>query len=70
MANVLKMTMVEALHSQRSAGLPCREIARRLGIHRGTVSRYVQYRLECPLTRQARSNLAQFPSLLLDATHP
>jgi len=42
MANVLKMTMVEAIHSMRSAGLSCREIARRLGIHRGTVSRYVQ----------------------------
>jgi transposase len=42
MANVLKMTMVEAIHSMRSAGLSCREIARRLGVHRGTVSRYVR----------------------------
>ena len=32
MANVLKMTMVEAIHSLRSAGLSCREIARRLGL--------------------------------------
>lgn len=37
MANVLKMTMVEAIHSLRSAGLSCREIARRLGIHREPV---------------------------------
>ena len=42
MANVLKMTMVEAIHSMRSAGLSCREIARRLGIHRETVSRYLR----------------------------
>ena len=40
MANVLKMMMVEAIHSLRSAGLSCREIARRLGIHRETVSRH------------------------------
>jgi|694.fasta_scaffold114685_3 transposase len=39
MANVLKMTMIEAIQSLRSAGLSCREIARRLGIDRGTVSR-------------------------------
>jgi transposase len=42
MANVLKMTMVEAIHSMRSAGLSYREIARRLGIHRETVSRYLR----------------------------
>ena len=41
MANVLKMMTVEAIHSLRSAGLSCREIARRLGIHRETVSRYL-----------------------------
>jgi hypothetical protein len=41
MANELKMIMVEAIHSLRSAGLSCREIARRLGIHRETVSRHV-----------------------------
>lgn len=41
MANVLKMTMIEALHSLRSAGVSCREIARRLGVHRGTVSWYL-----------------------------
>ena len=39
MANVLKMTIIEAIHSLRSAGLSCREIARRLGAHRETVSR-------------------------------
>ena len=39
MANVLKMTMIEAIQSLRSAGLSCREIARRLGVHRETVSR-------------------------------
>ena len=38
MANVLKMMMVEAIHSPRSAGLSCRENARRLGNHRETVS--------------------------------
>jgi len=46
MANVLKMTMVEAIHSMRSAGLSCREIARRLGVHRETVSRYARAVLE------------------------
>ena len=42
MANVLKMTMVQAIHSLRSTGLSCREIARRLGIHRETVSRHLR----------------------------
>ena len=42
MANVLKMMTVEAIHSLRSAGLSCREIAKRLGIHRETVSRHLQ----------------------------
>ncbi len=42
MANVLKMSIVEAIHSLRSAGLSCREIARRLGIHRETVSRHLR----------------------------
>ncbi|MCE9630281.1 MAG: helix-turn-helix domain-containing protein [Planctomycetia bacterium] len=42
MANVLEMMMVEAIHSLRSAGLSCREIARRLGIHRETVSRHLR----------------------------
>ena len=42
MANVLKMTMVETIQSMRSAGLSCREIARRLGVHRETVSRYAR----------------------------
>ena len=42
MANVLKIMMVEAIHSLRSAGLSCREIARRLGIHRETVSRHLR----------------------------
>lgn len=46
MANVLKMTMVEAIRSMRSAGLSCREIARRLGVHRETVSRYARAVLE------------------------
>jgi transposase len=34
MANVPKMMMVEAIHSMRSAGLSCREIARNLPRHR------------------------------------
>ena len=42
MANVLKMMMVEAIHSLRATGLSCREIARRLGIHRETVSRHLR----------------------------
>ena len=42
MANVLKMMMVEAIHSLRSARLSSREIARRLGIHRETVSRHLR----------------------------
>jgi len=42
MANVLKMAIIEAIHSLRSAGLSCREIARRLGVHRETVSRHLR----------------------------
>ena len=42
MANVPKMMTVEAIHTLRSAGLSCREIAKRLGIHRETVSRHLQ----------------------------
>lgn len=42
MANVLKMTMIEAVHSLRSAGLSCREIGRRLGVHPETVSRHLR----------------------------
>lgn len=42
MANVLKMAIIEAIHSLRSAGLSCRAIARRLGIHRETVARHVR----------------------------
>lgn len=57
MANVLKMTMVEAIHSMRSAGLSCREIARRLGIHRGTVSRYVQ-RIPEPISKPASAPIS------------
>ena len=52
MANVLKMMMVEAIHSLRSAGLSCREIARRLGIHRETVSRHLRLRRE-PISKPA-----------------
>ena len=59
MANVLKMTMVEAIHSMRSAGLSCREIARRLGIHRETVSRYVRQGLD-PISKPASAPI--FPA--------
>ena len=59
MANVLKMTMVEAIHSLRSAGLSCREIARRLGIHRETVSRYLRLRQE-PISKPASAPI--FPA--------
>jgi len=52
MANVLKMTMIEAIHSLRSAGLSCREIARRLGIHRETVSRHLRLGGE-PVSKRA-----------------
>ncbi|NBT35570.1 MAG: IS21 family transposase [Betaproteobacteria bacterium] len=52
MANVLKMMMVEAIQSLRSAGLSCREIARRLGIHRETVSRHLRSSRE-PISKPA-----------------
>jgi hypothetical protein len=42
MANVMKMAIIEAILSLRSAGLSCRAIARRLGIHRETVARHVR----------------------------
>ena len=42
MANVLKMTVIQTIHSLRSAGLSFREISRRLGIHRETVARYAR----------------------------
>jgi hypothetical protein len=38
MANMLKIMMGEAIHSLRSAGLSCREIARRLGVPAGPCS--------------------------------
>jgi transposase len=56
MANVLKMTMVEAIHSMRSAGRSCGEIARRLGIHRETVSRYGQQGPE-PISKPASASI-------------
>jgi transposase len=42
MANVLKMTVIQTIHSLRSTGLSFREISRRLGIHRETVARYAR----------------------------
>ena len=51
MANVLKMAIIEAIHSLRSAGLSCREIARRLGVHRETVSRHLRQGPEAGATR-------------------
>ncbi|RLS51062.1 MAG: hypothetical protein DWH87_00955 [Planctomycetota bacterium] len=39
MTNVMKVAMIQASQSLRSAGLSCRVIARRLGIHRETVAR-------------------------------
>ena len=59
MANVLKMTMIEAIHSLRSAGLSCREIARRLGIHRETVSRHLRLGRE-PVSKPASAPI--FPA--------
>ena len=59
MANVLKMMMVEAIHSLRSAGLSCREIARRLGIHRETVSRHLR-RCQEPISKPASAPI--FPA--------
>ena len=59
MANVLKMTMVDAIQSLRSAGLSCREVARRLGIHRATVSRHLRLRPE-PISKPASAPI--FPA--------
>ena len=59
MANVLKMTIVEAIQSLRSAGLSCREVARRLGIHRETVSRHLDRGPE-PISKPAKAPI--FPA--------
>jgi hypothetical protein len=59
MANVLKMTMIEAIHSLRTAGLSCREIARRLGVHRETVSRHLRLGRE-PVSKPASAPI--FPA--------
>ena len=53
MANVMKMTMIQAIQSLRSAGLSFREIARRLGIDRGTVTRYARMAAE-PVSKPAK----------------
>ena len=62
MANVLKMAIVEAIYSLRAAGLSCREIAKRLGIHRETVSRHLrlQHRagFEAAVNTSSRSSCA------------
>lgn len=46
MANVMKMTVIQAIQSLHAAGLSYREIGRRLGIHRETVSRYARMEAE------------------------
>ena len=53
MANGMKMTMIQAIQSLRSAGLSFREIARRLGIDRGTVTRYARMAAE-PVSKPAK----------------
>lgn len=53
MANVMKMTMIQAIQSLRSAGLSFREMARRLGIDRGTVTRYARMAAE-PVSKPAK----------------
>jgi len=57
MANVLKMMKVESIQLMRSAGLSCREIARRLGINRETVSRYVSLGRE-PISKPASAPIS------------
>ena len=53
MANVLKMTVIQTIHSLRSAGLSFREISRRLGIHRETVARYARLGTE-PVSKPSK----------------
>lgn len=59
MANVLKMTTATTIQSLRSAGLSCREIARRLGIDRETVSRRLRLAGE-PVSKPANAPI--FPA--------
>lgn len=42
MANVLKMAKVQSILALHAQGWSCRRIARELGVHRDTVSRYVR----------------------------
>ncbi len=59
MANQLTMAKVKSILALREQGWSCRRIARELGVHRGTVARYV---------RQARAGPK--PANLLTGSEP
>ena len=54
----LKISIVDASHSLRSEELPCQRIARRLGIHRGTVTQYLLLGQQ-PISKRASALIFQ-----------
>lgn len=59
---VQKISIVDASHSLRSEGLPCWRIARRLGIHRGTVTQYLLLGQQ-PISKRASESISPTASM-------